>query len=80
MLSQLSAQASTMFKLPDRLPDMAELKENKALLAAAGVTAAVGGGLLLRRALRWVFAHCLPLCGLLQAIGGEVGAARRCLD
>jgi hypothetical protein len=35
-----------------RVPELSELKENKALLGAAAVTAAVGGGLLLRRALR----------------------------
>jgi hypothetical protein len=79
MLSQLGAQAATMFRLPDRLPDMEELKENKALLAAAGVTAAVGGGLLLRRALRWALAAWVPRA-LLQAVGGPVGAGPRCLD
>ena len=52
MLSQLGAQASTMLRLPDRMPDFEELKQNKALTVAAGVTAALGGGLLLRRALR----------------------------
>ncbi|PSC69140.1 CMF receptor CMFR1 [Micractinium conductrix] len=35
-----------------QLPDMSSVKDNKAVLGAAAVTAAVGGGLLLRRALR----------------------------
>ena len=39
-------------RLPERMPDFERLKQKKALTFAAGVTAALGGGLLLRRALR----------------------------